>query len=581
MSRKVFISVLGTGIYEECIYRGKSGNTTRTRFVQEAVLNEIGARSWSEQDAVCVILTSSARVSNWNKTIHERNHILKGIVPYSGLEFILDEMRLPCLIESIDIPDGKDEKEIWDIFNIIYSLLKENDELYLDLTHAFRYLPMLLLVLSNYAKDLKNVRVVNMSYGNYEASIVDSVSGNRITPIVDLLPLAQLQDWTKSASVFKEIGRVEVLCNMLREIIRTNQGNKEICAQHMIRLNQNLEKFQFQIETCSGADICNGSAVHEIGRYISKVKEKMPAPIIPILDSIYSEIKCFRPNTIANISASIRWCQKYGLIQQGYTMLQEGIVTVICAQMEDLNPFKGDNNLREYRDYWSAILGIREAVALDARKWKPILMNHRELTYSFLELEWVKDLRNKYANLTGKRNAINHGGFTKGIDIKRVKQDFANTVESLLPFFEQTLDRPKLVSRKDDCRERIFINISNHPIKNWTERQLEAAKKYGELHEIEFPNINPDLQVDEFRKEVDSLYSKVQNLANGKIATVHIMGEMTFTFAIVSELKREGIRCVASTSSRNTIENEDRSKTSYFDFVGFRDYEYGFGNNVE
>lgn len=50
------------------------------------------------------------------------------------------------------IPEGRNEQEMWEIFQKVYGQMHEGDELYIDLTHAFRYLPMLVLVLSNYAK---------------------------------------------------------------------------------------------------------------------------------------------------------------------------------------------------------------------------------------------------------------------------------------------------------------------------------------------------------------------------------------------------------------------------------------------
>ena len=53
--------------------------------------------------------------------------------------------------------------------------------------------------------------------------------------------------------------------------------------------------------------------------------------------------------------------------------------------------------------------------------------------------------------------------------------------------------------------------------------------------------------------------------------TVHVMGEMTFTYYLVSLLKAKGITCVASTTER-IIEEKDGMKTSLFKFVKFREY---------
>ena len=53
---------------------------------------------------------------------------------------------------------------------------------------------------------------------------------------------------------------------------------------------------------------------------------------------------------------------------------------------------------------------------------------------------------------------------------------------------------------------------------------------------------------------------------------VHLMGEMTFTYALVSLLQAANILCVASTSDRKVIEEENGKKTILFEFKQFRAY---------
>ena len=43
----------------------------------------------------------------------------------------------------------------------------------------------------------------------------------------------------------------------------------------------------------------------------------------------------------------------------------------------------------------------------------------------------------------------------------------------------------------------MFINFSNHLLSTWTEKQIKAAKEYGELEEIVFPNINPQFTIEQ------------------------------------------------------------------------------------
>lgn len=183
MARKVFISVLGTGLYESGIYTKGEFKSTETRFIQQATIELLGCKeTWTEDDKICILLTEQARKLNWDVTVRE-NRSTKEKIPYEGLKNILEKMDLKPTLLDVPISDGKDEKEMWDIFQTVFNLLQEDDELYFDLTHSFRYLPMLILVLGNYAKFLKNVQIAHISYGNYEARNENG------SPIVNLLPL--------------------------------------------------------------------------------------------------------------------------------------------------------------------------------------------------------------------------------------------------------------------------------------------------------------------------------------------------------------------------------------------------------
>ena len=55
-------------------------------------------------------------------------------------------------------------------------------------------------------------------------------------------------------------------------------------------------------------------------------------------------------------------------------------------------------------------------------------------------------------------------------------------------------------------------------------------------------------------------------------AAVHLMGEMTFTYALAQKLKNAGIPCVASTTVREVIDHGDGRKEAQFRFVRFRPY---------
>jgi 2-keto-3-deoxy-L-rhamnonate aldolase RhmA len=91
--------------------------------------------------------------------------------------------------------------------------------------------------------------------------------------------------------------------------------------------------------------------------------------------------------------------------------------------------------------------------------------------------------------------------------------------------------------------------------------------------DLPFPAIDPGAGKEEINRLVEGTFDQLKSLAAGKAATVHLMGEMTFTYALVRRLKDAGVRCVASTTDREVVDNGDGTRTTKFRFVRFRDYE--------
>ena len=79
----------------------------------------------------------------------------------------------------------------------------------------------------------------------------------------------------------------------------------------------------------------------------------------------------------------------------------------------------------------------------------------------------------------------------------------------------------------------------------------------------------PEAGAGEIARLADEYCARV--LATPAVSAVHVMGEMTFCFALVARLKAAGVKCVASTTRRDATE-ADGVKTSRFCFVRFREY---------
>ncbi len=123
----------------------------------------------------------------------------------------------------------------------------------------------------------------------------------------------------------------------------------------------------------------------------------------------------------------------------------------------------------------------------------------------------------------------------------------------------------------------MLINCSNHPSSSWGEKQKNAAAQYGGITDLTFPVIDPEAETDAVALLAELYEVKIRRLLgteNTGAFAVHLMGELTFCFALVARLQNAGITCLASTTRREIIENGNGSKTSKFEFVRFREYPY-------
>ena len=120
----------------------------------------------------------------------------------------------------------------------------------------------------------------------------------------------------------------------------------------------------------------------------------------------------------------------------------------------------------------------------------------------------------------------------------------------------------------------MLINLTNHPSALWDKPQQQAAAQYGTCMDMPFPAIDSEGDENYIDQLTDEYLQKILTLAHGQETevTVHLMGEMTFTVSLAGKLKNAGIRCVASTSVRDSKDLGNGQKEITFRFVRFRAY---------
>ena len=578
MPRKVFISILGTGFYEECAYtkekeeEHKPFKSSPTRFIQQASLELVGANDWSKEDRVIIFLTKKARELNWNKTITERKRYGKETPePYKGLEAVLQEMDLKAQVEDKDIKDGMNKEEIWEVFQTIYDTLQEGDELHLDLTHSFRFLPMLLLVLGNYAKFLKGITIKNIVYGNYEAR-----NAQNEAPIISLLPLVSLQDWTFAAANYLQNGRatqLQALVNKeLSPILKKAMGADKDASALNQYFNALAELSGFVLN-CRGKDIRVGKKINTIHNAEKRIEKIIIPPMVPIFNKIHQPLLAFSPtDNILNGFYAAQWSLNKQLHQQAITLLQETVVSLLCQE----------NGLDLLDKNQRTLINKAFAIASDkipGSKWtlsedgEAGSEKQKEIIKRLIQQPNIIELANTFKEITNIRNDFNHAGEDRG---------GARTVKSITSGIEKylniTLDYLGISNSAVTSpthphpQSALFINLSNHPSSTWQPAQLEAARQYGEIIDIDFPAVDARCKPERVDQLANQYAQDIINRGAPTCITAHVMGEMTLTFRIVELLKAQGIRCVASTTERIVTDLTDNRKETQFTFVQFREY---------
>ncbi|WP_297162232.1 TIGR02221 family CRISPR-associated protein [uncultured Porphyromonas sp.] len=557
--RKVFISILGTSNYGSCQYTQGDFISSETHFIQEATLEFLNVKeTWTAQDIAYIFLTPTARTSNWQEKTLNWKKEEKG---YRGLDPILKEMELPCPIETVNITEDGDEQGLWSVFQTIYDKLQEGDELYIDITHSFRYLPMLLLVLCNYAKFLKQTKVVHISYGNYEPN-------ETVNPLVDLMPLVEVQNWTLAASDFLRNGRTssfaELVSERIQPILKATRGQDED-ARALRQFINRLEPLSQSLTTVRGKAIIDGGIFRDLNDSAQNLGDTLIPAMAPLIDKIKDSFSGFAPTAnIKNGFEAARWCYDKQLYQQSITILQETLKGYTAAQAG----YPCDEKL--YQD----LAGTAYNIAFNKRpesEWKLGEKNNDQDDFNrrkvivkrMLSLPLVQELSGLYDEIAQLRNDFNHAGIRPN-----PINDIPTQIKRKMDCFFQVLENDKPIPAPP-----LFLNLSNHSSDKWSKAQLDAARAYGEVVDMPFPVIDPGATTEEIHRLAEEYADRITSSYLGRdLMTVHLMGEMTFTFRLVTLLHARGVRCVASTTQRKTSELEGSKKESIFEFEAFREY---------
>jgi CRISPR-associated DxTHG motif protein len=337
------IAFLGTGEYKCATYRWND-HTYETSFVQEAFVH------WLKPETTCVLLTKEARKKHWGD--------------------LCQRLQGHTQIVEVDIPNGKSEAELWEIFAAISEVVQEGDEIAFDITHSFRSLPMIALLTIAYLKQVKGVKVQYVLYGAYEAR------DNQGAPVFDLTPFADLLDWLAAAKMFTATGDSSELGRLIQDVQDAAHRNKRAHAENPPLA---LKNYGAALEEVSDdlllARVPNlPDSIRRLAQRQSKANTEVgqwTQPLTLLLDKIAAAYAPFQDDSLPTQAKLIRWYLNHNHIVQAMTLAREWVVSYYAQQKslsrddaeDELNQRANNQESDELVQLWSSIRNIRNDLA--------------------------------------------------------------------------------------------------------------------------------------------------------------------------------------------------------------------------
>lgn len=300
---------------------------------------------------------------------------------------------------------GLNEKELWnnfDVFMRIGELLEPGDEIYLDITHAFRSIPLfnyLMLDLVGILKFNNQIQLGGLFYGMLEVKLGTGYS--QYSPIVDLSPLYKITLWSRGAYNFINFGNGYLLAELIKnEKVREKIKN----ISDIVNINY-IDDFKKEVDSLNSY-----LSENESEEYVIKY-------MAPYLQSFTNRFKGISTSGELQLALS-QWYFENKRYTQGYICLAESIITKILEEYRER-----DRNI-SWAEY-------------NRKKIKRLIYDKLKYHHQ----EEYKKLSQLYMEISQIRNTLAHAGFIKNRkfqeDIK-IAENYFNKVKKLV-FSNQAL----------------------------------------------------------------------------------------------------------------------------------------------
>ena len=217
---------------------------------------------------------------------------------------------------SKDIPNGNSTAELWEIFKACEEVVDPGDEIILDITHAFRSIPLLVFIAASYLRQVKQVELKYIIYGAFDPDNPDS------SDIFDLTPFVTLLDWTNAVNVFQRTGDARPIAEL---DIHNDISNALTKLSESLLTNRTIEVQEAAYEF-------NNLSIDTL---VSKQKEGSQVPLQMLIEQLqenYEGMAVYEPRNRPEQSLKTQYKQiKWYIDNQHYfqaiTLIREWLIS--------------------------------------------------------------------------------------------------------------------------------------------------------------------------------------------------------------------------------------------------------------
>ncbi len=406
------LTFLGTGNYKETSYCWQDKEYT-TKYAP------IAACHFLQPEEVVIFLTKEARAAVFDDFVKS--------------------LPTQARVNPVEVPLGRTESELWEIFEQVRSNVIKQDEIAFDITHGLRSYPWLSLLVAAFLKSGFGVKLVAVLYGAFEAKTDD----NR-TPMFDLTPMLALLEWSIAADRFNRTGDARYLAKLLKNYqkeLAARPGISKVELSQLSPLNSlaaNLTSLSQSLQMIRPSEAMQFAA--QLSQQVEQAntaltKGDSAKPFQSLLDTVlktYLPLAHPYPDQITDVNAAkkvlaaerslIRWYFEREWWVQAVSLAREWLISWLMVQTGNINI-----RIQSKREVYENLLGAESKAFTESKQseqeYRPVFLS---------QVAQIEQVLGFWPNLTKVRNDILHAGQREQAEeAKALIKQLENLIEKL------------------------------------------------------------------------------------------------------------------------------------------------------